>query len=115
MAAIDEYLGARVSEIEQERHSSRNAGLQRDASHATIDPRLEGSRQDSYATIGVTSLEGPKADAHAIDDKADVLPSINAFHRDKSDNEYGLFEHTSTFIPINDDGQAFEKSRPHFQ
>ena len=37
----------------------------RDASYETIDPKCEGSRQESFATVGMTSLEGPHSKEYA--------------------------------------------------
>ena len=108
-AGVDEYLGTLGSEVELGRSSSRNAGLWRDTSRATIDPRQEGSRQDSYAAIEVASLEGPTANGHGSASKEEVMPRVNGLGQNKRNNEYRLFEHTSTFIPITDNGEAFEK------
>ena len=57
----------------------------------------------------MASLEGPTANDRGTASEEKVLPGFNGLDQNKSNNEYGLFEHTSTFIPITDNGEAFDK------
>ena len=60
----------------------------------------------------MTSLEGPLAEEHVNQSKEEVLPSLNALNQNKVNGDFGLLEHTSTFIPIDDDGTEFDRPRP---